>query len=811
MKKQLLSLLLGLSLSQQALACGGSDPDDIYFNLFAQDIITDKAFTPFLYEPSPSFYSNNNITIPDENIADWQAYFDNKLTYEQTKNIVYKATIDDLKNWLHTGKLENLGIKEIDRDFLYQHYTGITYLIEAKYLQPYMHIISKDDWREAKTVENLNSKKTIADLLKWYKQADDKRIKLRYGYQLVRFYHYNLKFEEAVQAFEEYVEPLNIKTAPYYMALDQYAGALNGLGQKDKANYLFFQVFLHTKRHKDSAFSSMKFSTDNDFNQLLAKAKNSQEKEMAYFLLAYQSFNNQLPMMEKIYELNPNSEVLKVLQARTINQLEWHFLSKYPDEASKQKNNRLPLKNNNHNLQFIKQLEKDRAISEKLYQTANDKAFWGISLAYLDFLQQKYGASIQRLNEISTDNPAYQKQISTLKMLNDIITQSVIDETFEKHLMKEYADVFDWNTNEEGYEEISSTTEFVIDILANRYFIQGDLGKSFLMQNKLSDLLSVRDNTLTKSVDQFYQKTDKNPFEKKVLMRQMNVTSPDSLFNLLYGDNAMHNGDFSKALTYYRLINNTDGIVPTTYEYYDKGKEIKTTYAKLRKYDRFNHISNTVFGQNREEHFNASISHTMTLPIFIRNFDFIKDKPMMNKVELAEKLVKLQAIAKGDDEKAGQANQLIGNVIYNTSKLGYFRQLFIDNFSNGNDWRYGFYGKQQKPRYYYGSGWRRWEMMMNGEAFDKAIGYYKKALTLTKDREQKAIILFQLASAEQGKYYQWQGKQDKYDKDLFKRTKNDKFRTYFKVLKKDYADTYTVKQLESSCSYFKHFMNSDAN
>ncbi|MBS9780984.1 MAG: hypothetical protein KGV56_00645 [Gammaproteobacteria bacterium] len=807
MKKQLLSILIGLSLSQQALACADFDPSDIYFNLFAQDIITDKAFTPFLFEPSPSFYHNEKVQITDENIEDWQTYFDNKFTYEQTKNIVYKTSIDDLKNWLHTGKLEKFGIKKFD----YRYYKGINYLIEAKYLQPYMHIITQEDWREAKTVENLNYEKTVADLIKWYKQADDNRIKLRYGYQLVRFYHYNLKFEEAVQAFEQYVKPLNIKTAPYYMALDQYAGALNGLGQKDKANYLFFQVFLHTKKHKDSAFSSMRFSTDNDFNKLLAKAKNDTEKEMAYFLLAYQSFNNQLPMMEKIYALNPNSEVLKVLQARTINQLEWHFLAKYPADDSKQKSNRLPPKDSDHNSQFVKQLEQDKAISEKLYQTADDKAFWGISLAYLDFLQQKYGVSIQRLNEINTDNPAYQKQINILKMLNDIVSQPVIDTAFEEHLMTKYADVFNWdannNGNEDGYEESSSTTDFVIDILANRYFIQGELGKSFLLQNNPSYLLSVRDNDLTKSVDTFYQKADKNPFEKKVLMRNMDITSPDSLFNLLYGDNAMRNGDFVKALTHYRLINNTDGIVPTTYEYYEKGKTIKTTYAELKKYDRFNYISNAVFGQNREEHFNASVSHTMTLPIFIRNFDFIKDKPLMNKIELAETLVKLQEIAQGNDEKAGQANQLIGNVIYNTSKLGYFRQLFIDNFSNGNDWRYGFYKKQEKPRYYYGSGWHRWEMTMNGNAFDKAIGYYKKSLALTKNREQKAIILFQLASAEQGKYYQWQGKQDKYDKKLFKRTKNDKFRTYFKVLKKDYADTYTVKQLESSCSYFKHFMS----
>ncbi|MDP8051370.1 hypothetical protein QJU23_02885 [Pasteurella atlantica] len=809
MKKTLLSLLLGVALSQQVSACADIDVDDLYFNLFAQDIITDKAFTPFLYESSPSFYHNEKITVPDENIDDWQAYFDNKLTYEQTKNLVYKATIEDLEDWKSSDSLEKFGIKELDHNFMYDHYTGINYLIEAKYLQPYMHLITRDDWSDVKTVENLNYQKTVADLIKWYKQADDKRIKLRYGYQLVRFHHYNLKFAEAVQAFEEYVEPLNLKTAPYYLALDQYAGALNGLGQKDKANYLFFQVFLHTKKHKDSAFSSMQFSSDNDFNTLLAKAKNDTEKEMVYFLLAYQSFNNQLPMMKKIYALNPNSEVLKVLQARAILQLEWHFLEKYPsNKANKQKDNRLPLKDDDHNSQFVQQLNELQSLTAQLYQMADDKAFWGISLAYLDFLQQKYQSSSERLNQIKTDNKAYQQQISTLKMLNDIVSQPVINKSFEEHLMNEYADIFEWKKNEYGYVQIPSTAEFVMDILANRYFIQGELGKSFLVQNKLSELLSVQDNELTKEVDKFYQKTDKTDFEQQILMRNMDVASPVSLFDFLYGDNAMRNGHFSKALQHYKQVENTDGFVPTTYEYYQDGKEMKSTYMDLKKYDRFNNISNAIFGQNRVENFNGSVSHTMTLPIFIRYFDFIKDKPLMNKVELAEILVKLQEIAKGNDERAGHANQLIGNMIYNTSKLGYFRQLFIANFSNGNYWRYGFYKKQEKPRYYYGRYWNRWEKQIDENAFDKAITYYKKALTLTKDKEQQAIILFQLASAEQGKYYKWEGKQKNTDDEaLFKRIKNEKFRTYFNILKKEYADTYTVKQLQSSCSYFKHFMS----
>ena len=87
------------------------------------------------------------------------------------------------------------------------------------------------------------------------------------------------------------------------------------------------------------------------------------------------------------------------------------------------------------------------------------------------------------------------------------------------------------------------------------------------------------------------------------------------------------------------------------------------------------------------------------------------------------------------------------------------------------------------------------------------------------DKEQKARILFQMASAEQGKYYQyeaqqpgipyddkdWEKKQETHDANLAA-TKNQKYRTYFTQLKNGYADTETARHLMGSCSYFGYFM-----
>ncbi len=50
---------------------------------------------------------------------------------------------------------------------------------------------------------------------------------------------------------------------------------------------------------------------------------------MAYFLLGYENFNNPIPIMEKMFDINPDSEILKVMAVRSINELERSYLPIY--------------------------------------------------------------------------------------------------------------------------------------------------------------------------------------------------------------------------------------------------------------------------------------------------------------------------------------------------------------------------------------------------------------------------------------------------------------------------------------------------
>nr|WP_315035034.1 hypothetical protein [uncultured Chryseobacterium sp.] len=903
MKKYILSLAVVSLFYTKSDACSWSDPDYDYFNLFTQSIIKDKSYLPFLRTDSNRFYGNfKSSLLPDDNIETWRTFFNNQLTYTETQNLVYKMSMSDL-NALKNGSPTNPLLLKLGNGAYQKYKEGIDYLIEAKYLEPYMsinYIESENSFyydRDAnrKNATALNYDKTIAALTSLYNAARNPEIKQRYGYQLVRLNHYTRNYDSAVKAFNTYVTPIKLKGTVYFMALDQLAGAQRGLEMGTDANWNFFQVFMNSKDRKESAFVSMKLSDTASFNNIMKKAHTNDEKNMAYFLLGYEDYNNPIPTMEKMYDINPDSEILKVMAARSINELERNYLPTYYYTAAASEKTTIK-KGNTENkdsqdktipevkeekvsfwqkiVRFFKNLfggsKSDKDANGKTTDLSDDELFsnpdripfysrsnyyyddktqdflndlekftektkekskdeyWQIANAYLKFLKKDYKGSTEILNDIKTTNPEYLEEIKRMKVLNDIVSQPKIDAAYEDHLMKDYAEYFvekevkkDTATvdNFDYYGEVPSTADFLKDVLANRYFLQGEDGKSFLMNNKLSDLQYNPNSTLVKSVEAFYRKPNKTQFEQQIIAKNMDsVGNVDAFFSTIYGDRAMRLADFEKAKSYYEKAQKFAGIPRVNYDWTEKdGQKISSKQYASTEYNGFDNISSLVFGHNVWESFGSPATESMQTENY-SDFPFIKNN--MNKLELANTLIQLKKVGNGNDEKAAKANQLIGNLLYNTSILGYYRELFVMDIDNSNGGKYNFWNTDRSNpyKYYYKNFLDT--SYIEPDNFDLSLNYYQKALKLTNNKEEKARILFQMASAEQGKYYQyeakapkdfdysdpkWSEKEDARQKEM-NDLKNQKYRTYFAQLKSQYGDTETTKSLMGSCSYFSYFM-----
>ncbi|MGE8434760.1 hypothetical protein [Chryseobacterium joostei] len=909
MKKYILSLAVVSLFYTNSDACAWSDPDYEYFNLFTQSIIKDKSYLPFLHTYSSRFFGGYNPSlIPDDNVEAWKKFFNNQLTYAEAQNLVYKLSMNDL-NALKNGTPTQPLLQKLGTGFYQKYKEGIDYLIEAKYLEPYMSInyvetensfYSYSRNESKKDATSLDYNKTIAALTSLYNAVKNPEIKQRYGYQLVRLNHYTRNYDSAVQAFKTYIEPIKLKGTVYFMALDQLAGAQRGLEMNGDANWNFFQVFMNSKDRKESAFISMKLSDTASFSNIMKRANTNEEKNMAYFLLGYEDFNNPIPIMEKMFDINPDSEILKVMAVRSINELERSYLPTYyytssslgkvsvhtgntetktskdtpadnkgPAEVKEEKisfwqkivrffknlfggsssdktgdgkkadqsddellnnPNRIPFYTTGYEgydqttKDYLDDLEKFTA---KTKEKSKDE-YWQIADAYLKFLKKDYKESTEILNDIKTTNPEYLEEIKRMKVLNDIVSQPKVDAAYEDHLMKDYAEYFvekevkkdTANVNEyDYYGDVPSTADFLKDVMANRYFLQGEDGKSFLMNNKLSDLQYNPNSNLVKSVEEFYRKPNKSQFEQQIIAKNMDsVGNIDAFFNTIYGDRAMRLADFEKAKSYYEKAQKFGGIPRVNYDWTENnGQTITQKQYTPAEYNGFNNISNLVFGHNLWESFQSKDTESMKAENYA-DFPFIKNT--MNKLELTDVLIQLKKIGTGNDEKAAKANQLIGNLLYNTSILGYYRQLFVMDIDNSNGGKYYFWNtNNSNPYKYYYKNFLD-TSYIEPDNFDLAINYYQKALKLSNNKEEKARILFQMASAEQGKYYQyeakaqkdfdysdpkWSEKEDARQKEM-DNLKNQKYRTYFAQLKTQYPDTEAAKNLMGSCSYFSYFM-----
>ncbi len=827
MRKTFLSIVILITSISKSDACGWYDPDYEYFNLFTQEIISNKAYTPFLLVYTEAFYKTDFNKIPDENIELWQKYFQNKLNYEETKALVNLVDIKHLYN-LQKGNTTHQLLKKLGEKPYKDFKDGVDYLIQAKYLQPYMIIKYAQPahfsyyFRDSTSPDasTLNYNKTIAALTSLYNAAKNKDIKMRYGYQLVRFNHYNRNYQQAIDAFEKYVKPHNTKNAVYYMALDQMAGAQSGLEMQDEANWNFFQVFTHSNTRKKSAYVSMKFTNDKDFSSLLQKAKTKEEQNMTYFLLAYNDFTNPVEIIQKMMQNDVHSDILQVLTARAINQLERSYLPLYMscnNDDCKNKNKRMPVFVQSNGLHwetkttdYINDLESTIIQASKL----STEPFWEIANAYIKFLKKEHKASHAILSGIQTNDKELLAQINKMQMLNEIVAQPVIDNDFEKILYSKYRSYFsnEKENKEYNYGLYPTTSEFIKDILANRYILQNEHAKSFLMHNQLSELQYNPNLVLAEQLQAFYHKADKSNFEKIIAQNFDAVGDVDAFFHVLFGDRAMRMGEFAKAKKHYEKAKNFSGIPRKDYVYRDSFYNIYLKRYNENEYNGYNNISSLVFGHNVWESYESAPEVSMQAAD-LSIFPFIKSR--MNKAELVEALLRLSSAGNEASAKGAYANQLIGNVLYNTSALGYFRELFVMDINNANSPKYHFGNTIDNFHYYYKNFYS--STFIEPDDFDISIFYYQKALKASKDKEQQARIIFQMASAEQGKFYQYFSNQknsaffgseylNNEDKNDWKNIKQDKFSKYFSLLKKEYADTKTVKDLRGSCTYLDYFM-----
>jgi len=792
MKKLYLSFLLCLVTISQSLACGWSpSEDEIYYNLFMQEIIGDARYYPFLLTLESAYYFSKEEE-KNENIEEWQSYLE--LSYEDTEYLVFgtfKAEIDSL---IKKQAVTNKRLSFATASWRSKHHQALLYLSYAKYLEPYMIIVSGDGWgygyysdsrgSYSNNAGDLDYKKVMNVLQRSWAAEKDKELQLRYGYQMVRLAHYTRRYAEAVDLFNRYVEPLDYRPAMYYYALNQRAGAERGLGNTDTANYLFFKVFANTKNLKKNALTSIRFTSNVDYEQFLKQAKSTNEINDAYLLLGYISFSNPLAMAEKITETSPDAIQAKVLVARAINQLERYCNPVWiaDGDVRSLEDKRYPICENQQ--KFLQQTL-DFSLKMTQNKQVEEMNFWNITTAYLYFMNKNFDAAKTYLAKVSEENSKYKHQKEQFAAYIYLCEQPSITPAVEKVLFEKYQSLISF-----GGDDC-----FLTDVLANRYYLQKDYAKSFLISNSISALEDYVELDLLLHIESFVTQPDKNAWEKQIIKHVLNQCGAENsqkdllqYISYLFGNYYLAEGDFPQALAAFAKI-------PISFQW-----QWKSFYDLSKNdYQVFTGISNKVFGYNQIECFECSPENVMKND-FLDQFPFIKKT--MNRKELVEALIQLQKTGWQDNEAGAKANYLLGNFFYNVSCTGYYRHILRFDITNGYNVRK--FERKNKPQDIYSDiylkNYSRFVFYYDqtGIAYDFLARAYEQA----NDNELKARIAFALSKCEQANW-DWSNNNNYYYGRENILISN---RAYFAELAK-YNNTRFYSEVKTHCKYFEYYVN----
>lgn len=845
MKKILLSLAYIFGLSAQSFACADDGGEDYYYyNLFNQTITNSPQYAPFLLTMDSPLFNTNDMELNDENIEDWSDYLN--ISYDKAYYLVLKSSKQAVDQLIKNGNVIDTQLNFADAKFIKKNKQALLYLSYAKYLEPYMshnYIATEDIWsyveRSDKNATQLDNLEVMAVLEKSWNAETDKDLKLRYGYQMVRFAHYSNQYHEALRLFKKYVEPLNLKSVIYYYALDQKAGAERAVGNYMQANYDFFEVFSHTKNKKESAFNSMKVTQDLDYNQLLRKAKTIHEKNDLYLLIGFKEFSNPLAAMRQILNNDMDADQAKILYARAINILERHYLQQnqngtiWSDE--KVKSGKIPFitlsdYNSDISANFLNEV---LAIGKKQAVIAHDKDFWNLSVAYIATLNRDFADGKTYLAKVKDSSQSYQLHKRMIEMLMDLNQLDKITPTYEETILAKYGDLFNFELiypDEYIYGDKIFTDEQIFkdrmkslarDILANRYFLQGDKAKAFLLHNHIDDLAANVQWDLLNDLDRLDRKSNKSEFETYLVSNlNFEIYNPENYLTTnkkskfkLSDYIANYKGTLYLREQQYNLARVEFQKIP---KYFKFESNSFYTDKMTNSYNGFGFISNGIFGYNKIECFTCPESQVIAKP-YVNEFNFIPTH--MNKLELTNVLIELTNLAHRKDDKGVKANYLLMNYYYNTTSLGYYRELL--SFDRNNWYGPKFHsltpsneGKNMSDlvyvNYYKNYAWLSEEYISN---FDISLKFAKVALNNVKDAELKAQILFAAAKSEQGKFYQYSDKnlieKDEWNEDYASTKlinyKVNHFRTYFNQLK-SLSFTKTYNEVKSNCVYFDTYI-----
>lgn len=755
-----------VSLAQTANVCLPNDRSFHGYSFVNMDILRKQeqvALAP-LFMRFDKLYGNYFETVQkanqDDNLAEWAKRFCGDVKVEDLSYIIYKAPASELDLLLTATQSKSLQVHpnlqgNTFAEFVFEKKCTETleYLLFAKQCEP--HVIANDRW-QAPPRDKEAMQALIAVGKREFKRTKSAYIRLRYAYQIIRLAHYSGQYEQVLELCDDLLPKVDKLKAHWGESIMPWwieghrAGALLKLGRNVEASYAYAQIFERCPGRRASAYQSFLIKTDEEWAACLRLCQSDSERAMLYAIRAAGAESKALEEMQKIYEIDPKSQLLEGLLVQEIRKMERNLLGlEFNDEKGRNKRY--------HNLpkpyagKYVIDLQRFTRKCREEGQVARPE-LWYLAEGYLEFLAGDYYAAEQtfRAVEPTLSDKALQEQLAIFQIALKIAS-------FEKPSDEAEIYAYELITDNKRYLQYKSLPDFLQDKMAGLFLTNQQPGMAFLSQYPLSDLkpnpqMDLLDNLIATAL-----KPDQNSFERLLLKDNPLYTLLDIKATLL-----MSTGQFEAAMETYKRM-------PT---------------ENWEDFGQFNPFRET---------FKDCIS-CYTKP------DSMGLSSYYNKGELLTELLDLDYKSKGDLEGAARYFYQLGLASYNMSYYG-FAWKAMDFFRSGSTWAKLHKAKEEEGDSRVFEYWKFPFGNRENTGLGRALYFFEKARMLATTEELAAKAAFQAARCEQKIFFQSVQYKPEPCCNRIPRLP-EQYLVNFSRLKEQYSGTLFYQQIIKECKYF---------
>lgn len=490
-----------------------------------------ESYSSWLYRYSNYDYLHNQTV--SLNVQDWAQFFEGKYTPDSLVSVIYRGH-DFESNRAELNSLRNkrsTELKLIAKEESFIEYLKLALEVEAileNNTSAWEYDRYWDDNPERTKEGVLENGTTKFNRLVQQAEALINRsqfsfIRERTAYQLVKLYRYNNQYSLVEDVFYQYFTGSTSFIS--YWAMEHLAGALIHLERKDEANYLFSKVYMNAPSRQISAYNSLSFMSEYDFDAAKRLCISDEEKSGLHFIRGMNKSNLAYDDINFIVKSVGNHEFVRILMCKEIVKIESAIIdfnqnnSSYSSETIGQYSHRYALRD--YDNQYLYQmgafayLDDLIRISNKMMSNDSEDSFWRLSTAYLYYLKGDFSSSQECLGTPPTDQGML-KMYEAIRAFNVIEGNEILSIEHENEIGEILLFLNDGQSTLSSIrdtqaritiwqDEGTDINRYIFNLLYSKYLNQGDFYKSIIFNCNHSSNQLLWDILDQSTVDSFYK------------------------------------------------------------------------------------------------------------------------------------------------------------------------------------------------------------------------------------------------------------------------------------------------------------------